>query len=245
MSKENQIVEIGNGLCSNNMIMVGDVAVKFNKQFVAQYLGVPNISDQNMAVLLAKAYSEHLNPITDIYVVAYGNQFSIIEKVENKLERAYGTGKLKGIREGLAVMNCNDELEVRNNCFLLSNEKIVGAWCELDTEHMGIIRKEVLFNEYDTGKSTWKEKPSTMISKVAKGQALDMAFPKMFGGLRSEEEMANIPGFEDAKNEQEVENIQAVPVQEKEEYVEAEYVEVATEPNDKEEIPTQENFGGF
>lgn len=55
----------------------------------------------------------------------------------------------------------------------------------------GITRpfyKEVKFNEYDKGFSTWKGMPETMIVKVAENQCLTMAFQGTFQGTYDESE---------------------------------------------------------
>jgi hypothetical protein len=46
----------------------------------------------------------------------------------------------------------------------------------------------VEINEYHKGQSVWKEKPATMIKKVAEAQALRAAFQDLFGGTYAQEE---------------------------------------------------------
>ena len=50
--------------------------------------------------------------------------------------------------------------------------------------------KEVGFNEYNKGNAIWKEKPCTMIEKVAISQCLREAYPKDYEGLYTAEELA-------------------------------------------------------
>jgi len=52
----------------------------------------------------------------------------------------------------------------------------------------------VRFNEYNTGKSVWKDKPETMIAKVAEAQVLRATFQGLFAGTYDEsEEWATVP----------------------------------------------------
>lgn len=50
------------------------------------------------------------------------------------------------------------------------------------------IVAKVSLSEYTKGQATWKEMPATMISKVAKVQALREAFPTKLGALYTAEE---------------------------------------------------------
>lgn len=182
-----------NGLLPGNKIMIGGTPVKFDKNFMAKYKGIKNITDQQMALVLTKAYANNLNPITDLDIVAFGSTFNIIEKVENKLKRAQATGKFKGIEQGIYVINKDGELEKRNNEIFVKgyDQKLVGAWASVNHEDFGKVAKDVNFDEYNKGKSTWKDIPVTMIVKVARGQALDLAFPNLFNGFYSEEEVSD------------------------------------------------------
>lgn len=180
-----------NGLLPGNKILVGDMPVKFDKQFMAEYMGVPNITNQNMAKILTKAYAEGLNPLTDFHVVAFAGKCDLIERVENKLKRAMSNKNFNGIKQGVFVLNKNDELEKRQNEIFMKgiDQKLIGAWCEIEHKEFGTISKEINFDEFDKGKSTWSSMPVSMIVKVARGQALDLAFPNLFGGIYTEEEV--------------------------------------------------------
>ena len=75
-------------------------------------------------------------------------------------------------------------------CFY--NEKtdiLVGGWCEVyrSDRRFPIIAK-VNLAEYDKKQSIWNEKKSTMISKIAKVQALREAFPAQLGAMYTQEE---------------------------------------------------------
>ena len=60
----------------------------------------------------------------------------------------------------------------------------------------------VNLNEYDKKQSTWKEKPSTMIRKVAIVQAMREAFPAQLGAMYTQEEfeVVDVP-YKEVKDE--------------------------------------------
>lgn len=59
----------------------------------------------------------------------------------------------------------------------------------LPTGNLGEFHSEVYFSEYNTGKSTWAQKPATMICKVAESHALRKAFPSSMASLYIPEEL--------------------------------------------------------
>jgi phage recombination protein Bet len=65
----------------------------------------------------------------------------------------------------------------------------VGAFCNVyrknSTRPFSVF---VDIREYNKGQSVWKEKPATMIKKVAEAQCLRMAFQELFGGTYDESE---------------------------------------------------------
>lgn len=75
-------------------------------------------------------------------------------------------------------------------CFY--NEKtdvLVGGWCEVyRSDRKFPIVAKVNLSEYDKKQSIWNEKKSTMISKIAKVQALREAFPAQLGAMYTQEE---------------------------------------------------------
>lgn len=109
-----------------------------------------------------------LNPfIREIYGIPYGDKFNIIVGYEVYLKRAEASGKLAGWK----------------------------AWTEGEGRHLkgciSITRKdwiepfyhEVLLVEYDQANAMWKQKPATMLKKVAIAQGFRMCFPAELGGI--------------------------------------------------------------
>lgn len=81
--------------------------------------------------------------------------------------------------------------EIEHDYNLSDRGKLIGAYC-LVKRHSSSRAMHVFvdFNEYNTNRSVWKEKPATMIKKVAEAQALRSAFQEQFGGTYSEDEFS-------------------------------------------------------
>lgn len=82
--------------------------------------------------------------------------------------------------------------EVKHSYNLKDRGKLIGAYCTVKRKHS----EKPIFNyvelaEYNKFQSVWKEKPATMIKKVAEAQALRMAFQELFAGTYHEYENWN------------------------------------------------------
>lgn len=91
----------------------------------------------------------------------------------------------------------NDEFEVTNgevhHKYKLTNRgRLIGAYC-IAKRHKSSrpIYVFVEVSEYSTGRSVWKDKPATMIKKVAESQCLRACFQDLLGGSYGEEEMSD------------------------------------------------------
>jgi phage recombination protein Bet len=79
--------------------------------------------------------------------------------------------------------------EIKHKYTLTNRGNLVGAYCI--AQRKGSSRPSYVYvseNEYNKKFSVWKEKPSTMIKKVAEAQCLKMAFQELFSGSYSEYE---------------------------------------------------------
>lgn len=87
---------------------------------------------------------------------------------------------------------------------LTNRGKLVGAYC-IAKRHKSSRPMYVFVDvgEYSTGRSVWKDKPATMIKKVAESQCLRACFQDLLGGTYGEEEMAeraNTPPVEQGRS---------------------------------------------
>jgi len=99
----------------------------------------------------------------------------------------------------------NDDFSVANgeinHKFSISNRgNLLGAYCIVKTKNSTKPTYVLVdVNEYNTTKSVWKDKPSTMIKKVAEAQGLRLAFPDILGGTYNEYESFKKNTDNDAK----------------------------------------------
>lgn len=141
------------------------------------------VTDQEIQMFLQLCKYQGLNPwIREAYLIKYGERqpATIVTGKETFLKRAQRNPKYKGHTVGIS-----------------DNGKV--AWAEVYVDGYVVpIKCEVDFEEYVGRKADgtitkmWKEKPHTMLKKVALVQALREAFPEDFGGMYSPEEISNV-----------------------------------------------------
>ncbi|MFN4132069.1 MAG: phage recombination protein Bet [Caldimicrobium sp.] len=127
-------------------------------------------------IQICKAFQ--LNPFKrEIYLIPYGNNVNIIVGYETYLKRAERSGKLSG----WCVWT---EGSVEDGTLKAIIEIKRKDW-EMPFRH------EVFYKEYKRETQIWKEKPYTMIKKVAIAQGFRLAFPEEVSGLPyTQEEMS-------------------------------------------------------
>ena len=110
-----------------------------------------------------------LNPFKrEIYCVKYGDNFNIIVGYEVYLKRAERTGLLTGWR-------C--WIDYRSDKSMVAKIEINRLGWQHPFYH------EVSLAEYDQHNSMWKNKPETMLKKVAMSQGFRLCFPDELGGM--------------------------------------------------------------
>jgi len=146
------------------------------KETIKKFL-CPMASEQELIMGLQIAKSFGLNPLKrEIYFVKYGSEpMAILTGYEVYLKRAERSGKYAGMRSW-----CEGSVEKGDlkGCV----EVFVKGWDrplihEADYSEYVQKRKDGTVNRF------WKEKPKTMIKKVAISQAFRMAFPDEFDGM--------------------------------------------------------------
>jgi phage recombination protein Bet len=168
--------------------------IQLTPNIVRKYLvsGDGRVTDQEIVMFLNLCKYQRLNPfLREIYLIKYGDNqpATMVTGKETFLKRATNHPKYKGHVTGISD----------------DGKK---AWAEVHVDGYSVpIRCEVEYDEYVgtkdewvSGKKTgrkvpnrmWAEKPRTMLKKVALVQALREAFPDVFGGLYSQEEISSI-----------------------------------------------------
>lgn len=190
---ESAIAEREKGACS---YQVAGQDVNLSYATVRNFLtkGGGQVTDADLVLFISICKYNQLNPfLNEAYLVKFGNQpASMIVSKEALMKRAEACEKYEGIQAGVIVLRDKETIELEGT-FYLATDKLVGGWAKVyRSDRKFPIISRVRFEEYDKGQSTWKEKPSTMIKKVAQVQALREAFPAQLGAMYTAEEQGVI-----------------------------------------------------
>lgn len=207
--------------------------VKLNYNIVRNYLtkGNGNVSDQDILQFISICKYNQLNPfLNEAYLVKFGTSpAQMIVSKEAFFKRAEECKSYDGIQAGVIVQRGDVAVELEG-CFYLPTDKLVGGWAKVyRSDRKFPFVSKVMLSEYNKGQSTWNEKPSTMISKVAKVQALREAFPTQLGAIYTADEKG-------------IEDIGYVDVSDKidkEKKENANKITITIDPEDTEKKPNQ------
>ena len=173
--------------------------VQLDAETVKQYLvkGNGNVSDQEVFLFVKMCQAQRLNPFVtgEVYLIKFGQQpAQMVVGYDTYKRRADENPAHLYTESGIVVCRgSSGEIVQKVGACLYPSEQLVGGWCrvhKLKGEREVTTFKEVGFNEYNKGNSIWKEKPCTMIEKVAISQCLREAYPKDYEGLYTAEELA-------------------------------------------------------
>ena len=177
------------------------------KKFLARGNGEITESEITLFISLCK-YSQ-LNPfLNEAYLVKYGTEpATMVVAREAFMKRADSSENYEGTESGLVVLRDGLAIDLIGGC-KLPNDKILGAWAKTyrsDRKHDSYVKVD--FDEYvqtkkdGTPNRFWKEKPATMIIKVAEAQSLRKAVPSKLGALNLQEEQNIVDSdYEDLSN---------------------------------------------
>lgn len=134
-------------------------------------------TDQELTLGLQIAKTCNLNPVKrEVYFIKYGNNpMAVVTGYEVYLKRAEASGQYDGM-----------ELTSEGN---VKDGSLKGMIKIYRKDWTRPLVHEVVYSEYVQHKSDgtinkfWKEKPVTMIKKVAVSQGFRMAFPEQLAGL--------------------------------------------------------------
>lgn len=178
------------------------------KETIKKYL-CPKASDQELMMGLQIAKTFNLNPLKrEVYFVKYKDDqpMQVLTGYEVYLKRAERSGKYDGLEiksEGsIAEGNLKAVVKVFRN-----------DWKNPLTHEVYYVEYVQLKKNFQTGElepnTFWKNKPITMIKKVAVSQAFRMAFPDEFDGMPytsdevvDQEKIINVKSDDDLNKEQ-------------------------------------------
>lgn len=184
----------------NNEISVinNDITTMWdNKQALSEIrkLFAPKLNDMEFQFFVGLGKATKLNPFTrELWSIKYQDnmpaQVFIGRDGYRKAAQAhpdYDYHQADAVYEGDKFQVTNGEIQ--HSYQLKDRGKLVGAYCLVKRKSASKpIYVFVDFYEYDKKQSVWKEKPATMIKKVAEAQALRATFQDILGGTYTEEE---------------------------------------------------------
>lgn len=162
--------------------------------------GDSQVTDQDLTQFISLCKYNQLNPfLNEAYLVKFGTKpAQMIVSKEAYMKRAESCDTYDGMQAGVIVLRDNQVIELEGN-FYLNTDKLLGGWAKVyRSDRKFPFVAKIRIEEYNKGRSTWNEIPSTMIAKVAKVQALREAFPAQFGAMYVREE---VDAIEDARYE--------------------------------------------
>lgn len=173
--------------------------VQLDAETVKQYLVKGNgaVSDQEVFLFVKMCQAQKLNPFVtgEVYLIKFGSQpAQMVVGYDTYKRRADENPAHLYTESGIVVCRGQSgEIVQKTGACLYPSETLVGGWCrvhKLKGDREVVTFKEVGFSEYNKGNAIWKEKPCTMIEKVAISQCLREAYPKDYEGLYTTEELA-------------------------------------------------------
>lgn len=171
--------------------------VELTPDTVKQYLVKGNgaVTDQEVILFAKMCEAQKLNPFVtgEVYLIKFGSQpAQMVVGYDTYKRRAEENPTYLFKESGIVVQRGNEIVQKAGAC-IYPTETLVGGWCKVHkvkNDREVVTYKEVGFSEYNKGNAIWKEKPCTMIEKVAISQALRESFPKDYEGLYTAEELA-------------------------------------------------------
>ena len=171
-------------------------SVELSADTVKQYLVKGNgaVTDQEVGLFIKLCQGQKLNPFVqgEAYLIKFGTQpAQMVIGYDTYKRRAEENPSYLYMESGIVVQRGSNIVQKDGAC-LYPTEVLIGGWCRVHKSRANrevCTFKEVSFSEYNKGNAIWKEKPCTMIEKVAISQALREAFPKDYEGLYTSAEI--------------------------------------------------------
>lgn len=157
-----------------------------------------NLTDAEFGLLMRIGIRAGLNPfLREIWCLKYASNAAQIFIGRDGYRKNAQKHKHYDSHYAEAVYS-NDDFSVQDGKVfhkfnMKDRGKLIGAYAIVrKTNTLNTFYVYIETNEYNTGRSVWKEKPATMSKKVAEAQALRMAFQEIFSGTYDESEQWSI-----------------------------------------------------
>ena len=159
-------------------------------------LFAPKLSDTEFSAFIGMGKASGLNPfLREIWSIKYDTNApaQIFIGRDGYRKAAQKNSEYDYHQSDAVYANDNFKVikgEIEHDYNLKNRGELLGAYCVVKRRSSTRpIYVYVDLKEYDTKRSVWKDKPATMLKKVAEVQALRAAFQEQFGGTYSEDEM--------------------------------------------------------
>lgn len=182
-----------------------EITAADGQHFTVSFADVRNFicakaTDAECKIFLETCKQYRLNPFTkEAYLIHYDNNSedtasTIVLGKSCYMQMAERNPNFDGFEAGVIVLTADGQLLNREGSIVYDGETggetLLGGWAKVyRKDRTRASYEEVKLSEYNTGKSLWAAKPSTMIRKVALVHALREAFPSTFGSLYDESEV--------------------------------------------------------
>ena len=170
-----------------------DLSVQTIKKYIND-----KATDEEAYVFLQLCKARGLNPfLKEAYLIKYDHvsPATMVVGKDAFMRRAELHPEYDGFEAGIIVEtdNSGDYVVVDDNrvgTFLRDGEILLGGWAKVyRKDHTRPVEITVSMKEFNTGKSSWKKMPATMIRKVALVNALRESFPSELSGMYESSEM--------------------------------------------------------
>ena len=155
-------------------------------------------TDEEAYVFLQLCKARGLNPfLKEAYLIKYDHvsPATMVVGKDAFMKRAELHPEYDGFEAGIIVEYKDSSGfvivdENRVGTFLREEETLLGGWAKVyRKDHTRPVEITVSMKEFNTGKSSWKKIPATMIRKVALVQGHREAFPSELSGMYDQSEM--------------------------------------------------------
>lgn len=176
-----------------NKIVASEKMPELDMETIKKYI-CPSATDKEAMAFLMLCKCRKLNPfLNEAYLIKYGNaDATIVVGKDAFMRRAEEHPQFDGFEAGIIV----DGAGMIEGGFKEDNEILLGGWARVYRKDRSrpvtasVSLKEYIGTKKDgTVSKMWREKPATMIRKVAIVQALREAFPTDLGGMYDSSEM--------------------------------------------------------
>lgn len=157
----------------------------------------PKVTKEEAYLFIMLCKHQQLNPfLREAYLIKYGESpATMVVGKETFTKRAERHPEYDGCEVGIYTMDENRQVITREGSFYPDGETVIGGWAKVyrkDRSHYDEATVRLAEYEVHKGDGTlnksWRERPATMIRKVALVQALREAFPDQFAGMYIAEE---------------------------------------------------------